>query len=97
MQNYGVTISTFGEADVLQFQPQLPMPTISAKQVLIENHFAGVNPVDFKTRKGLGWGAEKFKSQFPAVLGFDLAGIVVQAGAESGFNEIGRASCRERV
>lgn len=86
MQNYGVTISAFGEADVLQFQPQLAMPTISADQVLIENHFAGVNPVDFKTRKGLGWGAEKFKSQFPAVLGFDLAGIVVQAGAESGFN-----------
>ena len=85
MQNYGVTISEFGEADVLTFQEHLPLPTINENQVLIENHYASINPVDFKTRKGLGWGAEKFKSQFPAILGFDVAGIVVQAGATSGF------------
>ncbi|OBW92156.1 quinone oxidoreductase [Gallibacterium genomosp. 3] len=85
MRNYGATISEFGEADVLVFQPELPMPAISEQQVLIENHFAGINPVDFKTRKGLGWGAEKFKSQFPAVLGFDVAGIVAKAGKNSGF------------
>ncbi|MFC0309422.1 NADP-dependent oxidoreductase [Gallibacterium trehalosifermentans] len=85
MQNYGATISQFGEADVLIFQEHLPLPEISPQQVLIENHFAGINPVDFKTRKGLGWGAEKFKSRFPAILGFDVAGIVIQAGSESGF------------
>lgn len=85
MQNYGVTISQFGEADVLTYQENLPLPTINDHQVLVEVHFAGINPIDFKTRKGLGWAAEKFKSQFPAILGFDLAGIVVQAGANSGF------------
>jgi len=26
MRNYGATISEFGEADVLVFQPELPMP-----------------------------------------------------------------------
>ncbi|MFC0323778.1 NADP-dependent oxidoreductase [Gallibacterium melopsittaci] len=86
MQNYGATISQFGEADVLTFQEHLPLPEISPHQVLIENHFAGINPVDFKTRKGLGWGAGKFKSRFPAVLGFDVAGVVIQAGSESGSN-----------
>ncbi|PJG84971.1 NADP-dependent oxidoreductase [Conservatibacter flavescens] len=84
-ENYGVTISAFGDEKVLQFQPHLVMPTISETQVLIENHIAGLNPVDYKTRLGLGWGAEKFKQHFPAVLGFDFAGIVVQAGRKSGF------------
>ncbi|WP_231923630.1 hypothetical protein [Gallibacterium genomosp. 3] len=40
MRNYGATISEFGEADVLVFHPELPLPTISEQQVLIENHFA---------------------------------------------------------
>ena len=82
--NYGVTISAFGDENVLQFQPHLATPTISETQVLIENHVAGLNPVDYKTRLGLGWGAEKFKSRFPAILGFDFAGVVVQAGQKSG-------------
>ena len=83
--NYGVTISDFGTADVLTLQPHLPLPTINEQQVLIETHYAGINPVDYKTRLGLGWGAEKFKPLFPAVLGFDASGIIAQAGAKSGF------------
>lgn len=86
--NYGVTLSEFGAAEVLTFQPQLPLPEINDDQILLETHYAGINPVDYKTRLGLGWGAEKFKNQFPAVLGFDAAGVVAKAGANSGF-EVG--------
>ncbi|MGR6980457.1 NADP-dependent oxidoreductase [Testudinibacter sp. P27/CKL/0425] len=83
--NYGVTLSEFGAAEVLTFQAQLPLPEINDDQILLETHYAGINPVDYKTRLGLGWGAEKFKSQFPAVLGFDAAGVVAKAGVNSGF------------
>ncbi|MGV6987971.1 NADP-dependent oxidoreductase [Testudinibacter sp. P80/BLE/0925] len=85
LTNYGATISAFGTADVLTLQPHLPLPEIADEQILFETHFAAINPVDYKTRMGLGWGAEKFKSQFPAILGFDAAGIVAKAGANSGF------------
>lgn len=84
-ENYGVTISRFGDVDVLDVAQSLPTPEIGDNDILLEVAFAGVNPVDYKTRQGLGWGAEKFKSQFPAVLGFDMAGVVAKAGANSGF------------
>ncbi|MBI4248312.1 MAG: NAD(P)-dependent alcohol dehydrogenase, partial [Elusimicrobia bacterium] len=46
--------------------------------VLIEVHAAGVNPVDWKIRRGdlaflLGW-------RFPKILGFDVSGRVVSTG-----------------
>ncbi|KGQ71564.1 quinone oxidoreductase [Chelonobacter oris] len=85
LHNYGVTISEFGTAEVLTLQPHLPLPDIGEQQILLETHYAAINPVDYKTRSGLGWGAEKFKSRFPAVLGFDAAGVVAKAGAKSGF------------
>ncbi|MGR3807011.1 NADP-dependent oxidoreductase [Pasteurella testudinis] len=85
LTNYGVTISEFGAPEVLTLQAHLPLPQINDNQVLIETHYAAVNPVDYKTRLGLGWGAEKFKAQFPAVLGFDAAGVIAQAGSNSGF------------
>jgi len=77
-----VTITQFGEADVLKYQDNLPMPTIAAGQVLVKVAYAGINPVDYKTRQGLGWGAQSIKNnQFandePAILGFDVAGTVV--------------------
>lgn len=77
-----VTITQFGEADVLKYQDNLPMPTIEAGQVLVKVAYAGINPVDYKTRQGLGWGAQSIKNnQFangePAILGFDVAGTVV--------------------
>ncbi|MBE2894473.1 NADP-dependent oxidoreductase [Spirabiliibacterium falconis] len=85
LENYGITISAFGGVDVLTVATHLEIPNIQADEILLENAFASVNPVDYKTRQGLGWGAEKFKSQFPAVLGFDMAGVVAKAGANSGF------------
>lgn len=82
--NYGVSIAKFGGVEVLAFQTELAMPTVGEGQVLVENHFAAVNPVDFKTRMGLGWAAEKFKQHFPVILGFDFAGVVKQADPTTG-------------
>lgn len=81
-----VTITKFGEAEVLNYQDNLPMPTIAEGEVLIKVAYAGINPVDYKTRQGLGWGAENIKNkQFandePAILGFDVAGTVAASNS----------------
>ena len=81
-----VTLTQFGEADVLNYQDNLPMPTIAEAEVLVKVAYAGINPVDYKTRQGLGWGAENIKNkQFandePAILGFDVAGTVAASNS----------------
>lgn len=83
-----VIIDEFGAAEVLTYQPQRPLPTLEAGKVLVKVAYAGINPVDYKTRQGLGWGAEKIKTtQFaneePAILGFDMAGEVIASEVEN--------------
>lgn len=77
-----IVITEFGESEVLQFVNDAAVPTVGDGQVLVKLAYAGINPVDYKTRQGLGWGAENIKNkQFtenkPAILGFDMAGEVV--------------------
>lgn len=77
-----IVITEFGESEVLQFVNDAAVPTVVESQVLVKLAYAGINPVDYKTRQGLGWGAENIKNkQFaenkPAILGFDMAGEVV--------------------
>lgn len=59
---------------------QVPVPKVGAHDVLIEVHASSVNLLDSKIRKG------EFKLilpyAFPLVLGNDLAGVVVQIGAQ---------------
>ena len=83
-------IKEFGEPDVFQQQNDFAIPMLSDGQVLVKVAYAGINPVDYKTRQGLGWGADNIrKQQFAnnqaAVLGFDVAGQVV-ASKDSRFN-----------
>ncbi|MBV7433853.1 NADP-dependent oxidoreductase [Cardiobacteriaceae bacterium TAE3-ERU3] len=79
MVNPTITIDAFGSAEKLNFHRDYLCPTCAEGEVLVENHFAGVNPIDCKTRAGLGWAAEKIADDLPAILGFDLAGIVVES------------------
>ncbi|PNK60637.1 NADP-dependent oxidoreductase [Psychrobacter sp. FDAARGOS_221] len=81
-----ITITEFGETDVLHYQKDVAVPELADNQVLVKVAYAGINPVDYKTRQGLGWGAENIKNnQFarnePAVLGFDMAGEVVASNS----------------
>lgn len=62
-----VIIQQFGSADVLKIVDDYPLPAMAENQVLIKVHAAGINPLDWKIRKGdlkllLG-------SRFPLVLG----------------------------
>lgn len=58
------------------------LPTIAADQILVETKAIGLNPADYKVRsddQGLDMvgGGER-----PVILGWDIAGVVVDAGAE---------------
>ncbi|MGF2688108.1 NADP-dependent oxidoreductase [Marinobacter sp. DUT-3] len=66
----------FGERDVLQVvSSEIPQP--QAGQVLLRVHGAGLNPIDWKTRKGLGFAARQIEDSLPWTPGYDVAGEVV--------------------
>ncbi|OIQ24242.1 NADP-dependent oxidoreductase [uncultured Vibrio sp.] len=79
MENKQIAITQFGDVDVLAtLTSQIPQP--KAGEVLVKVAFAGVNPIDVKTRAGLGWAAAQNKDNLPWVPGYDIAGKVVSAG-----------------
>lgn len=73
---HAVRIHEFGGRDVLKYE-EAPRPVPGKGEVLIKVHAAGVNPVDWKIRKGL-FGPV----QFPATLGFDVSGVVEAVGED---------------
>jgi len=76
-----VVYEEFGDRDVLQLV-DAPVPEPQAGQVLVKVHGAGLNPIDWKTRKGLGFVAKQLSEQelLPWTPGYDLAGEVVSVG-----------------
>lgn len=74
-----LAITRFGEPSVLAMQTT-ELPSLSDTQVLVKVAYAGVNPIDAKTRAGLGWAAQQNKDRLPWVPGYDIAGEVVALG-----------------
>lgn len=68
-----IQFKQYGDANVLEIN-EVHSPTLQDNEILIENKAFGINPIDWKLRSGL------FKNfiplQFPAILGFEAAGIV---------------------
>ncbi len=84
---HAVLITEFGEPEVMTYQDGVDVPKLSDDQVLVKVAYAGINPVDYKTRQGKGWGAnniqkEKFDHDKAAILGFDVAGVVVKSNSD---------------
>ena len=84
---YAVLIREFGEPEVMKYQDGADVPELQDDQVLVKIAYAGINPVDYKTRQGKGWGAEnirkdKFENDQPAILGFDVSGEVVSSNSD---------------
>jgi len=71
-----VSYDRFGERDVLQVVTS-EMPEPDAGQVLVRVHGAGLNPIDWKTRKGLGFAARQIEASLPWTPGYDVAGEVI--------------------
>ncbi len=74
-----VIINSYGPPELLH-ESTVATPKVGPNQILIEVKAAGVNPIDWKIRKGnfkfiTGW-------RFPKILGTDIAGIVKVTGGK---------------
>lgn len=57
---------------------QVPRPTIKSDELLVEVYAAGLNPIDNMITTGMFKPVLKF--ELPAIMGSDLAGVVVEVG-----------------
>lgn len=69
----------FGGSEGSQIQ-EINQPQCRPNGVIVKVHYASINPIDWKTRKGLGWGAESIKQKLPWVLGKDFSGEISEVG-----------------
>jgi NADPH:quinone reductase-like Zn-dependent oxidoreductase len=72
-----VALTEYGEPDVLSVH-ELPGPLVGPDYVLVQVRAAGVNPVDFKIRRGYLRGV--FPHHEPLIPGWDVAGVVHAVG-----------------
>lgn len=72
-----VIINEFGDRSKLTYT-DVEKPNVCEGEVLIRIKAAGVNPVDTKIREGLL--KKRMPHKIPIILGWDLAGIVVDTG-----------------
>lgn len=76
-----LVISAFGGPEQLQLV-DADHPPLASNQLRLKVHYAGVNPIDAKTRAGLGWGADAVKDKLPWSPGFEVMGEVLEVGSE---------------
>ena len=73
-----IALMEFGDASLFRLM-DLPTPQIADDEVLIRVQVAGINPADWKDREGHT--AAFFAIDFPYVIGFDAAGVIVETGS----------------
>ncbi|MCZ7356710.1 MAG: NADP-dependent oxidoreductase [Candidatus Methanoperedens sp.] len=79
-------IKKYGGSEVVEINKNAPKPTVSRGQLLVEVYAAGVNPVDWKIREG--YMQQMMPLKFPATLGMDFSGVIVEVGEGiSGFKK----------
>ena len=72
-----IRIHEFGGPEVLKYE-DIPEPQPGPNEIQVRVIAAGVNPVDWKIRRG------GMKLPLPMTLGFDVAGIVNAVGSDDG-------------
>jgi NADPH:quinone reductase-like Zn-dependent oxidoreductase len=70
-----VVAETTGGPEVLRLR-EVPRPVPGLTEILVRVRAAGVNPTDWKSRAGGGLGDKTF----PAILGYDVAGVIEEVG-----------------
>lgn len=84
-----VQLTHYGGEDALQFTASAAKPTAKEGQVLVKLEAASVNAIDWKIREGMM--QQMAQLVFPATLGGDLAGTVVEVGPNVEGFTIGQA------
>ena len=72
-----VVVHQYGGPEVLRFE-SYPDPVPGPGEVLVRVAATSVNPIDYKRRAGLT--QDFYPLQFPALIGVDVAGTVVEVG-----------------
>ena len=73
-----IVLSDWGGAENFAIQ-DVPKPIITPDEVLVQVKAFGVNPADFKTRTGTTPYSKNYT--YPIILGWDMAGEVVETGS----------------
>jgi NADPH:quinone reductase-like Zn-dependent oxidoreductase len=73
-----IVIKSYGDEGVVEYT-DVERPEPKADEVLVKVHVAGVNPVDWKIRNGLG---ERLGLKLPIMLGGEIAGTIETIGSE---------------
>ncbi|MEO8606796.1 MAG: NADP-dependent oxidoreductase [Chloroflexota bacterium] len=68
----------YGAPDVMVYE-DAPRPEAGIGEILVRVHAAGINPVDFKTRRGKGMGGGS-RNLLPLIVGWDVSGVVEAIG-----------------
>src|SRR5262245_258062 len=71
-----IVFHEFGDSDVLKYE-EAAVPRPAQGEMLVQVYAAGVNPVDWKVRKGY---LKELNPQLPQIPGFDLSGVVARVG-----------------
>src|SRR5919202_3788302 len=74
-----VVLSDWGGVENFAIQ-DVPQPTVQPADVLVHVKAFGVNPADFKTRSGTTPYSKNYTH--PIILGWDIAGEVVEVGSD---------------
>jgi NADPH:quinone reductase-like Zn-dependent oxidoreductase len=72
-----VVLHEYGGPDKLKYE-DIPDPVATEGQVLVRVAATSVNPIDFKMRSGAA--KDLFPLELPAILGWDISGIVRELG-----------------
>jgi NADPH:quinone reductase-like Zn-dependent oxidoreductase len=72
-----ILLSDYGDVDKLQLK-DVPSPKLKAGEVRVKVAATSVNPIDYKMRSGAA--KAMYPVTFPAILGRDLAGEIVEVG-----------------
>ncbi|MEM6642899.1 MAG: NADP-dependent oxidoreductase [Bacteroidota bacterium] len=83
-----IILEKAGDVDNFQIK-EIDQPSISAKEILVETKALSVNPVDFKVRADQGTMNMIYGEDRPAILGWDIAGVIKEKGAKVTDFEVG--------
>lgn len=81
-----IVIDQYGGKEELK-EREVDYPTINDDQVLLELHATSINPIDWKVRAG--YLKEMLHFEFPIILGWDAAGVIVEIGKNVNDYKIG--------